>query len=411
MKIKYYSLLLLILAVILSSCNDKPSDLAINMLPDTVQIKGISTLDTLLIPSIRVYKARFPLFNYGSVFIGKANGITAVTLSNFAFIPDSLSWLKEDKIESAVLKILPERYTFGDSTTGNFEFDIRPVLRRWNTDTTNYDSLIISPANYFGEVIATHNGRITLKDTLDPITYQLPKSLIIDWLRTEMKYDSTQGKEVPKLIPNWGIAYIPKENTNVIHRFTGNRVNQTVTSTIKVTYRDSANALKSFELSSGVDMTFLDYPKVDTNDIVIQDGVNYWTEIFFDLTMIPKLAGIHKARLELFLDKSKSQQGNVPLDSIIEANFFRDNASTSVFQYLAGSDESGKYTFNSITSSAQVWNKETGKGSIVVMPHGTLNQARELEKLVFYGLNAEDPAKRPTLKIIYSLNPGNFEPK
>ena len=88
-----------------------------------------------------------------------------------------------------------------------------------------------------------------------------------------------------------------------------------------------------------------------------------------------------------------------------------DKNATSTFQYLSASDGNGKYRFNSITSSVQLWNKGNGRGSIVVMPHNTLNQAKELDKLVFFGLNAVDSTKRPTLRVIYSLNPANFKEK
>ncbi len=45
------------------------------------------------------------------------------------------------------------------------------------------------------------------------------------------------------------------------------------------------------------------------------------------------------------------------------------------------------------------------------MPHSIYNQALELDKLVFYGINETDTNKRPSLKVIYSLNPNNFEMK
>jgi hypothetical protein len=394
---------------VISSCNDKPGDMAINLLPDTVKIKSISTYDTVLITGARVYRAKYPIFNLGTVFIGKANGITAVTLLNFAFIPDTLGTLTEDKIENAELRIYPQRYAMGDSLNGNLQFDILKVIRRWNPDTTNYDSLIVAPADYFGEKLSSFQGRITLQDTIPYISFNLPKHLIIDWLKTEMVLDTATSLMVPKIIPNWGIAFVPNQSTNVINTFSSNAANTATSSKIFVSYKDSKDSLNVLELASSVDMTYLDIPKPDTNDIVIQDGANYWTELSFDLSMIPKYAGIHKSQFEMFLNPSKSYQGNVPLDSILEGDYFYSSSGTPTFQYL-GYKEPGtyRYIYPSFTSAIQYWNRSDGKGSIVLLPNSPSNQGRELERLVFYGINAPEIDKRPVLRVIYSVNPVNY---
>jgi hypothetical protein len=409
-NILFKSIIVLIYIFIISSCNDKPSDMAINLLPDTVKIKSISTYDTTLITGTRVYRARYPIFNLGSVFIGKAQGLSAVTLLNFAYLPDTLGTLTEDKIESVKLTMYPERYTMGDSLQGTLEFNIYQVIRRWNPDTTSYDSLIVSPANYFGtEKLYTFNGRITLQDTINPIAIELPKKLITEWLKTEMVYDTTTKTTVPKRIVNWGIALVPSQNSTVINRFSGNMSSGNTSSKIFVNYRDNKDSLNVLQLVSGVDMSFIDAPKPDTNDIVIQNGVNYWTEIFFDLSMIPKFAGIHKSQFELFLNPAKSYHGNVPLDSIIEGDYFYRSDASPTFQYLAYKEPStNRYVYPSFTSAIQYWNRSTGKGSIVLLPNSPSNQGRELERLVFYGVNSSEKDKRPILRVIYSVNPANY---
>lgn len=407
---KINNILALIITLYLVSCNDKPVDMAVNLLPDTVTTKGISSFDTLLIPAIKVYRAKFPIFNLGSLFIGKANGISAVSLSNFAFLPDTLGYVTEDRIESAKLTIYPRRYAMGDTNNPNLSFDIYRVIRAWTPDTTNYDSLMLSPANYFGEKIGTFNGSIQLKDTMDPITFDLPKNMIADWLKTTNVYDTTLKDSVPKRIVNWGIAYVPNSSCNVINSLYSNKIGGKIFSIININYKDKNDSTQILSLSSGVDVSFLDAPKPQENeDIVLWNGINYWTEISFDLSMIPKLSGIHKAQFDLFLDESKSFHGNNKLDSIIEANYFQNPDGESTFQYVAARDSANRFRFTSLTSTFQLLNKGNGKGSIVFMPNNTNNQANELDKLVFYGLNAIDTTKRPQLRIIYSLNPSNFK--
>jgi hypothetical protein len=401
-------------SMILISCNDKPSDLAVNLLPDTVGVRTVSSFDTLLITGKNVYMPFLPIFNNGSIFIGKFEDMTAVSLINFAFLPDTLGNVKLEEIESAEMTLFPNRYAFGDTVGGYFGFDVYRVIRRWTPETTTYDSVMVSPADYFSsQKITTWEGTITLKDTIDPIKINLPADLIHDWLKTELVLDTATNKMVPKRIPNWGLAFIPKENSRIIHRFEAAAPAKVVSSTIVVKYKDPvADTSKYLNLISGIDVTFLESSVPDIDEVVIQNGLNYWTRFDFDMSMIPKFSGIHKTQFELTLDPSKSRKGNVPLDSVIEMGYFQDGSRIGTFTYT-GSRQKGSdlYVFPSLTSISQYMNKYGGKFSLVLMPHSIFNQSRELERLTFYGFNHPDTTKHPTLKIIYSLNPAYLEPK
>lgn len=412
-KIALKSFMIAIALFWMSACNDKPSDMAINLLPDTVSIRTLSSSDTLLITGKAVYTPKLPIFNTGSVFIGRSEDVVAVTLLNFAFLPDTLSNVKVEDIESVELTLFPNRYAYGDTMSGNFGFDIYRVNRRWTPDSTTYDSIMVSPANYYGtEKIATYDGRITLADTMANIKLNLPHELIVEWLKTELALDSATNTMLPKRIPNWGLAFIPKENCNVIHRFEASAPSKAISSQILVKYKDIAkDTIRNLNLVSGVDVTFLKTSVPDTSDVIIQNGLNYWTRFDFDLSSIPRFSGIHKAQFELTLDRSRSRHGNVPLDSIIDMAYFENNLKSSFFNYTGGRVvNSDVYVFPSITSISQYMNKYGGKFSLVLMPNSIVNQSRELERLTFYGMDNPDIAKRPTLKIIYSLNPAYLEP-
>jgi len=228
---------LIVFVLHLWSCNEQPSQIAVNLLPDTASVKGISSLDTQLIVSQRVYKADFPLFNFGAILIGKAGGMTAASISNFAFIPDTLDYLKVEDIELFQLTMYPHRYTYGDSISGYFGFDVYKVNRRWNRDTTNYDSLFTSPADYFDPIpIVSWSGKIPLGDSLGTVQIDLPKELLIDWLRTETVFDPDSNKNITRRIPNWGIAFVPHAACNVIHRFHGNQPSPNAISSQKVSF-------------------------------------------------------------------------------------------------------------------------------------------------------------------------------
>lgn len=414
LKIFLNSVFLFAAIFLLHSCNDKPSDLAVNLLPDTVSVKTISSLDTLLITGKTVYMPKLPIFNSGSVFIGKFEDITAVTLLNFAFLPDTLGNLTIEDLKSAKLTLYPDRYAFGDTLSGNYGFDIYRVNRRWTPDSTTYDSLMISPANYFDPIkIGTYDGRINLKDTIDPINIELPYDMIIDWLKTEMVLDTAKNTMVPKRIPNWGLAFIPKDNSTVINRFEASAPAKALASKITIEYLNrTLDSTVLLNLISGVDVTFLSTSVPDTSEIVVQNGLNYWTKLDFDMSMIPRFSGIHKAQLEFTLDPSRSRHGNVPLDSIISLALFENDLKSSFFDYTGGRlSGTNTYQFPSITSVSQYMNKYGGKFSLVLHPNSIVNQSRELERLTFFGFNHPDTTKRPMLKIIYSLNPAYLEPQ
>jgi hypothetical protein len=408
-----FSSLLSIFFLHLWSCNEQPSQIAVNLLPDTAAVKGISSLDTQIIVSQRVYKADFPLFNYGAVLIGKADGMTAAFISNFAFIPDTLDYLKVEDIELFQITMYPHRYTYGDSISGYFGFDIYKVNRRWNRDTTNYDSLFKSPANYYDPIpIASWSGKIPRGDSLGTVQIDLPKELLIDWLRTETVFDPDSGKNVTRRIPNWGIIFVPHAQCNVIHRFHGNQPSpNAISSIIKVDYKDKNDSLRSFNMISGIDMTFLEVPKPDTNFIVIHNGINYWTELQFDLSMIPRFSGIHKSQLILHIVEDSTKIGNIKFDStVIEANFFMNDYLNPIFQFLgANMTQRTQFLFPSFSSAIQYWNRTTGKGSLILMPHSINAQARQLDRYYFYGINHPDISKRPVLKVIYTTNPSQYE--
>ncbi len=413
LKIALKSVMIAVALFWVSACNDKPSDMAINLLPDTVSIRTLSSNDTLLIIGKAVYTPKLPIFNSGSVFIGRSDDVVAVTMLNFAYLPDTLGNVKVEDIQSVELTLFPNRYAFGDTISGNYGFDVYRVNRRWTPDSTTYDSIMVSPANYYGaEKVATYDGRITLADTMASIKLSLPHEMIVEWLKTELTLDTATNTMKPKITPNWGLAFVPKENCNVIYRFEASAPNKALSSKILVKYKDIAkDTIRDLNLVSSVDVTFLKTAVPDTNDVIIQNGLNYWTRFDFDLSSIPRFSGIHKAQFELTLDRSRSRHGNVPLDSIIDMSYFENNIKSKTFNYTGGRIvNSDVYIFPSITSISQYMNKYGGKFSLVLMPNSIVNQSRELERLTFYGMDNPDISKRPTLKIIYSLNPAYLEP-
>ena len=121
--------------------------------------------------------------------------------------------------------------------------------------------------------------------------------------------------------------------------------------------------------------------------------------------MIPPLSAIHSAHFEMTLNKEKSLSGNYPIDSIIYAELFPTNRSFDLDTIIRSYDikkTDDKFILPSITSAVEYWNRNQGKGVLVLQPAGNSNALWELDKLNFYGPGETDSTKRPVLKIIYT---------
>ena len=186
--------------VLLSSCNDKPTDIGAELLPSNADIKTLTSYDTTLLTGNVVYAGKIESHNRGVIHVGAFRDNSVSSILRQDRVPDSLSYLTENDIDSVILTIYPERYALGDTVSGNYGFDIFKVDRRWSLDTTTWDSLFISPKNYWeNQAIASYEGKITLADTMNPISIRLPKSLAVDWFRTVPMYDSVKKEMVDSI--------------------------------------------------------------------------------------------------------------------------------------------------------------------------------------------------------------------
>lgn len=396
---KINSLLIILLAFYIIGCNDQPSDIGVNLLPDTVQLKSISTYDTLLIPLSKVYKDYDSIMNTGAFFIGKAKNITALTLTTYAGIPDTLGWLTEDRIQSVQMTLQFRRYALGDTVNNNLSFDIVKV-DKFASPKVNYDSIYVSPADYLGDKIAEYSKIVNLKDTIDPVIIDLPKSLATEWLKTKKVYDSTAKDSVDKKISSWGLALIPKEENKAIYSFHIATLTNKIESLIEVKYLNRNDSLVTIKFVIVGGRTLFDYPKDFGDDLVVWNGILEKSELTFDLSMLPKFSGIHKVYLELFLKPTKSFNGNNSLDSIVECIHYVNDHNIGTTSGSKTSDN--KYTFVNVKEGIQSSNNRDGISKLAIIPNGVVNMYYELDKLVFHGIKDPDISKRPVLKVIYS---------
>ncbi|MGA2298264.1 MAG: hypothetical protein ABSG15_12020, partial [FCB group bacterium] len=217
-------------------------------------------------------------------------------------------------------------------------------------------------------------------------------------------------------LTNYGIALIPDNSSTVIRTISGQEIGDTARlhASIRVYYRNpiyNNQPYTDFIVSTGDASMVNTSTAIDTHDLIIQGGVSYRNKMVFDLSMLPPLAAIHGAELDLTLNPAKSYAGNTSLDSIIYAVLlpstepYNSSKITGSYYGYRSSSTSNLYIFPNMISSIDYWTRYLNKGFLVFSAEGIINEYQELNRLVFYGNNEADSTKRPKLKIIYSTRP------
>lgn len=392
-------------SIFFNSCNDLPTELALNLVYDTVNVYPITSSEVNFITSSKINLFRQNRLNTGVLFCGKSDNIRALSLIRFGDIPDSLGYVTSDRILSATLTLKPKRYTFGDSINGSMAFKIYKVQKLW-TISVSWDSLMNNdiPTDYFDltSELGYWSGKMQLKDTMDPITIDLDKNIIAEWFK--LHSDS---------LPDYGIGLIPDFSSNIIYTFNEQVAGATsdLRPKIKVIYKNKNDENDSVTFKSAMGSAFIDDSKPDDNTITIQGSVCYGSQLFFDVSYFPYLSSIHLAELILTLDPSRSYKGNLPLDSTLSILLISSDSVTGdtlrsyYAQRISGTD---KFRVSSMSSAVEFWNRNAKKGYLLFLPEGFINEFQEFERLVFYGPEEPDSSKKPRLRIIYSTRP-NFD--
>lgn len=382
--------------ILFLSCNEKPTELGISLLYDTITIVGSSSSEHQFITEAESFLNRESLFNIGAIFIGKSDSIKAISFLRFSRLSDTL---KNYTIDSVSLTLFPLRYAYGDTNNGVFAFRIQPVTKYWS-NKTNWDTIFDASGNsdfFDNQVVASYSQRIQLKDTMPNLRIPLNTILIDNWLKFQ-----------PDTVDPWGIALIPEENTSVIHLFSSQMVTETrLRPILRIYIKSQAGKIDSITYLSNIESSYIDSDKPDPSSLTFQGGIIYYPRIKFDFTSIPKNSSIHKAELELWLNRSKSRFGNAYVDSILFAGDYRGRRVDSIpFRSIYGFryQNSNKYLFPALAQLVESWVRGSGKGEIVLSLDG-YNSYRKLDRYSFYNITDTDSSLVPKIRIIYSVRP------
>lgn len=396
---------------LLISCNEQPTELGADMLPDTLEIFSVSSQDTNLIRSSQTLVETYGSILRGRILLGEYdnNGekYESHVFLRFGLLPNYLGDLNDEDIKSAVLTLTPTWYAFGDTISNNLSFNIYELLKIYGEDL-NWDSVYSAPGvtDYYDDsrILGNWGGQIELNDTAKTeINIDISPVIINKWLK--LRSDTTNKEFID------GLALIPNTATNVIRQFYTNDIQDQSSPVPYITFVYSRNdTLDTMKIESAVESYVINVPKVPDNYITLQGSVAYRGDLEIVASMIPAFSAIHVADLELTLNKELSRFSNQGMDSVLRAAFYADtlaDSSKSVWRYEAGVKEGTlKYYFPRINSFFEVISRREGKG-VINLQYGrdTYREVRQIDRYVFHGFNDPDTSKRPKIRVIYSPRP------
>ncbi|PIQ08479.1 MAG: hypothetical protein COW71_11565 [Ignavibacteriales bacterium CG18_big_fil_WC_8_21_14_2_50_31_20] len=388
---RFFMISILIIGLI--SCDDNPTSLGSNLLPnqDLINVTQINSLDAAFEQKARFYNTdTLDLASSTKIFLGKNGNVESTMLMKFLFFfPDSIK--KAILGDSLVLKNafieMQPIYTKGN-TNNSFDFTVHEIAEDWNSlDFTiaNLEALQFNNEN----VSSNHDFS---NDTL--ITLDLNKALVENW----MKLFSSETQEA-----NYGIYFNFTNTTEKILGFPAiSSAEDTRLTRLKLivevpnNYTDTLTAI----VSSDVHVVKGKLPATNNNNIFVQGGIPIHSNLFVDVSKVPKYSIINKATLKLHVDESESEIGTIKTDYLKVAliNDYELSKTNTDYSVINLELDSLSYYTGDITKYVQEW-ISTGNNGLKLF---TADEVESLNKIAIYGSENTDLKLRPYLEIIYT---------
>jgi len=382
--IKRFALIIItnICMIILSGCGDDPASIGTDILKDDlINIIEKDSFADSLTQSSSYFKRVLPLEKSSTLLIGRSANVESSILMKFSLpMPDSLETdLLNGTINVLSAKVLlVQVYSFGDSTA-SFDFSVHSITSKWSNNGFTSDSLAF--LNY--DPLDVSSNRNYLND--DSLEFDLDNQLVLNWLKAQADTNIPADN---------GIYLKPSENAQKIVGFLAIPI-----LAVSIEKNGAYGDTLRFTTYSDVSAVVGSVPAASSENIVIQNSVEFESKLWFDLSSLPKVAKINYAELTLTLDTTESITGS-NYTKYIRANFLTDSSSNSLDSNLTATiSVSGAVYKGEITNLVQNWVNGTDNQGIL-LTSAFLGEGAEL--LSFKGSNSGDLAVKPRLKIIYT---------
>ena len=388
--IKYtLAFLLSITAVfILSSCNDNPTAVGLNLLQkDYLNLKHIDSYQDSLKQTSSYYSQSVPMGNALSFMVGKKANVQASALVSFSgVLTDTMG---QDIISGAASVtysnvILIKSYLYGDSNS-TYDFSVHNVLSSW--DPTTIDGGNVSSLQYDQSDISSNK---TISDSLT--SFQINNSVTTQWLKHLA--DTNQSS-------NYGIYITPNSNCQRVEGYQNISSGGSGETQLIIVVQKSgvySDTLYFYPMQSTTVVTG-SMPTIANDEIAVQGGLVINSKLWFDVSTLPKHAVINNATLTLTEDTLASIKSSSPVDALILYNLTDSSASAyDSTNPITVSLSGNSYSVN-IAPFVQNWvDKGTNEGILIML----YDQIDALDLYALKGSNAADRSLRPRLTITYT---------
>lgn len=384
---------ILSLILVLAGCNDEPTSVGSNLLPEDgkIQFKQLDSKETPIAQSSSHYEYKLYLGTSNYIILGKNSFVESSVLMQFAppFTDSMVTYYKNSqfKVKKVWMEMKPV-YKLGDESQ-NFSFSVHQIRSSWTSSGFDKDS--IASLQYDNKDVSTSR---VLVDTL--LSFNIESTVVEEWLKNRVDANSAPS--------NRGLFLKPASSCQ---RFLGfNAYGETASSnlpTLKIEY----------EQNSKVD-TLLSTPYMDVHVVTgalpaqsqyfyLQGGMTLRGFLSFDLSSLPKDIIINSAKLELTIDTLKTLNGK-PLSDSINVRALKDSVTkkfTGDSLIVSVLKRTNNVYSGEITWLVQKWISSSDPAVNQGIALSLTDEERSVARLAVYGSKASDPAIRPRIKIVY----------
>ncbi len=411
----------LLAAAVISSCNDNPTTIGSDYLPESVEF-GSYTLkpeDFQITSGIAAISNSSAQGGLG-IGVGRTpDGIVAHGLIAITSESPIVSGASAKPVQSAMLRLHGLPYRHGDTSTAQIEFDIVELDQVFPPGVQWNDAIVSTIES--APVIGSYNGPYPASDSV-AIEVPLNPTETGRFLQDYFRYDSSSGRREFRTLRT--LALRAKEGNRFVGTFFGV---QGVTDSLRPVLRVFTGT-DTVNLSIGTTAWIANSPvATGPGRFLVMAGVPIRTLIKLNLDSIPVGATIHQAELKLHIDKANSRFGTFGEPNFLvgyiatDTSFIPGSYLTSELSgvlpvnrpAIDSATFSDIFRFTTLGPTVGAWlRNRRGDGTLknqgIILAFNRIVSRPDLEtvttdRLAFFGPDAADPSVRPALTIIYSV--------
>jgi len=372
------------------ACDDDPTSLGVDLLPDSdfLELVHTNSRELNLQQKVSVFTDSISTGSSSRILLGKYDNLEAWMLIKFNFVlPDSITnALKNNELTiiDSWIELQPN-YILGDSVFTNFMFSVYRINARWNPNTFTADSLDM--LDYDNTDLADN---FSYSDTT--IQFAFSQDVAFGWLKRQI--DDTQPDDN-------GILFVPRTD-NMVLGFQGLVFNpQDPQPELKIVLEKQNEFIDTISATPTSDVHIIKgtQPQAIPGTFILQDGLPQRAKYWIDLSKLPQNTAINKATLTFYVNTEATVQGSEKSDSLA-LYVYSDSLKNSIeknYGRVILKREFDTYT-GDVTSYVQRWINGLDNQGIRL---NLTDEARALSKIVLYSPAVADTNKKPLLEIDY----------